>query len=270
MFRREVRYLGHIVSSDGLAMDPDKVKAIQDWPRPDSINDVRRFLGLCSYYRRFIDRFADIIARPMYQSTEGGARGFTWSPTAEDSFQRLKKSLTTAPLLCYPTQDDHFVLDTDASNYGVGAVLSQVQGGEERVIAYYSQVLSRPERQYCTTRRELLAVVKAVKHFHPYLYGHTFTLRTDHAALQWLFSFRFPEGQTARWLERLQQYDFHIQHRPGKLHGNADALSRPCLNTCKHCDRLDTQEASICEREMSDCSSSLDEIACRPKSTPKD
>ena len=252
LFRREVKFLGHVVSSSGLTMDPDKVKAIQEWPRPGSVNDVRRFLGLCSYYRRFINRFTD-VARPLYQCTEGGARVFNWSLVAENAFQQLKRALTTAPILCYPTQEDRFVLDTDASGYGVGAVLAQVQKGEERVIAYYSQVLSRPERQYCTTRRELLAVVKAVKHFHPYLYGRNFTLRTDHAALQWLFSFRFPEGQIARWLERLQQYDFHVQHRAGKLHSNADALSRPCLNVCKHCDRLEANETSIRIRESPDC-----------------
>lgn len=132
-------------------------------------------------------------------------------------------------------------MDTDASNYGIGAVLSQVQEGQECVIAYYSQVLGRSERQYCTTRKELLAAVKAVKHFHPYLYGRSFTLRTDHAALRWLLSFRHPEGQIARWLERLQQYDFRVEHRPGLTHGNADALSRrPChQGACKHCDHAE-------------------------------
>ena len=144
----------------------------------------------------------------------------------------------------YPDPDDPFILDTDASSYGTGAVVSQLQDGQEQVIAYYSQVLSRPERQYCSTRRELLAVVKAVKHFHPYVYGRPFSVRTDHAALRWLLSFRHPEGQTARWLERLQQYDLQIEYRPGIKHGNADALSRrPCLHVaCKHCDRLESKE----------------------------
>ena len=149
-----------------------------------------------------------------------------------------------APILGYPDLEGHFVLDTDASAYGIGAVLSQIQHGEEKVVAYYSRALSRPERQYCVTRRELLAVVKSVQHFHPYLYGRHFTVRTDHAALRWLLSFRSPEGQVARWLECLQQYDFQIEHRPGAKHGNADALSRrPCLpNDCRHCDRLEEKE----------------------------
>ena len=113
----------------------------------------------------------------------------------------------------------------------MGAVLSQIQHGEEKVVAYYSHAMSRSERQYCVTRKELLAVVRSVQHFHfhPYLYGRHFTIRTDHAALRWLLSFRDPEGQIARWLERLQQYDFEIQHRAGTKHGNADALSRQTL-----------------------------------------
>ena len=155
----------------------------------------------------------------------------------------LKKALVEAPILGYPDPDGHFILDTDASAYGIGAVLSQIQHGEEKVVAYYSRAMSRPERQYCVTRRELLAVVQ---HFHPYLYGRHFTIRTDHAALRWLLSFRSPEGQTARWLECLQQYDFRIEHRAGAKHGNADALSRrPCLpDSCKHCDRLEEKEPS--------------------------
>ena len=149
-----------------------------------------------------------------------------------------------APILGYPLPDAPLILDTDASNQAVGAVLSQLQDGQEQVIAYYSQTLSRPQKQYCITRRELLAVIKAVQHFHHYLYGRHFTVRTDHAALKWLLSFRNPEGQIARWIQRLQEYDFEIEHRSGLKHNNADALSRrPCLaQHCKHCDRQETKE----------------------------
>ena len=117
-----------------------------------------------------------------------------------------------------------------ASAYSSGAVLSQMQHREEKVVAYYSHAMSHSERQYCITRWELLAVVKSVQHFHPYLYGRHLTICTDHAALRWLLSFRNLEGQIARWLERLQQNDFEIQHRAGTKHRNADALSRcPCM-----------------------------------------
>ena len=127
------------------------------------------------------------------------------------------------------------------------------------MVAYYSCTLSRPERYYCVTHKELLAVVKAIKHFHVYLYGRKFLLRTDHSALQWLLSFRHPEGQVARWLERLQQYDFTVEHRAGTKHGNADALSRrPCLlEVCKHCDRLDSLRTPpmMTKTELPECQS---------------
>ncbi len=136
------------------------------------------------------------------------------------------------------------MLDTDASGYAVGAVLSQLQEGRERVLAYYSKVLTRPERHYCVTRRELLAIVKSIQHFHHYLYGQKFLIRSDHAALQWLLHFRNPEGQIARWIQILQQYDFEIGHRPGPKHGNADSLSRrPCLQEdCRNCERLESRD----------------------------
>ena len=239
LFQRQTKYLGHIVSGDGVATDGEKVHCILTWPRPTNVSEVRQFLGLCSYYRRFISNFAD-IAHPLYQCTEKSCN-FHWTPETEQAFQNLKQLLTSAPVLGYPDPDGHLVLDTDASAHAIGAVLSQIQQGEERVLAYYSRALHKPELNYCTTRRELLAVVKSIEHFHHFLYGRRFTVRTDHAALKWLMNFRQPEGQVARWIERLQQYDFSIEHRPGSLHGNADALSRrPCLSDgCRHCDRLE-------------------------------
>ncbi|GBM79164.1 Retrovirus-related Pol polyprotein from transposon 297, partial [Araneus ventricosus] len=137
----------------------------------------------------------------------------------EKSFNSLKQALTSSPILTYPRTDKDFILDTDASNEGIGAVLSQNIGNEERVIAYFSKSLGKPERNYCVTRKELLAIVKSIEHFHHYLYGQKFLLRTDHASLRWLLNFKEPEGQIARWIQRLQEYDFEIQHRKGTSHG---------------------------------------------------
>lgn len=134
-------------------------------------------------------------------------------------------------------------MDTDASGHGIGAVLSQEQGGTEKVIAYFSRVLSKTERNYCVTRRELLAMVESIRHFHHYLYGRHFQIRTDQASLGWLMSFKDLEGQLARWTEKLQQYDFEVKHRKGRAHGNADRLSkRPCFEAeCKYCSRIEVQ-----------------------------
>ena len=128
---------------------------------------------------------------------------FHLTPECDRAFQKMKQLLTKASILGYPTADDPFVVDTDASLVGVEAVLTQIQDGKEKVISYFSHRLSKAEGNYCVMRRELLAVIKALRKFHPYLYGTPFTLRTDHAALHWLLSFKCPDGQTARWLQEL-------------------------------------------------------------------
>ncbi|GBO45434.1 Retrovirus-related Pol polyprotein from transposon 297 [Araneus ventricosus] len=222
-FRNEVSYLGHIISADGFKTDPEKTKAVVDWPRPETVHDLRSFLGLCTYYRRFVRNFS-AIARPLHKLTEARSN-FNWTEECEKSFNSLKQALTSSPILTYPRTDKEFILDTDASIEGIGAVLSQKIGNEECVIAYFSKSLGKPERN-CVTRKELLGIVKSIEHFHHYLYGRKFLLRTDHASLRWLLNFREPEGQIARWIQRLQEYDFEIQHRKGTSHGNADALSR--------------------------------------------
>ena len=182
-----------------MSTDPRKIEAVRDWPHPRTAKEVRSFLGLCSYYRRFIRGFAGIV-RPLHKLTEEG-REFMWSSDCEDFFTSMKAALTTTPVLAFPTLSDPFILDTDASNTGTGAVLSQVQDGQEKVIAYHSRTLSKSERNYCVTHKELLAVAMAVKTYHHYLCGRRFLIRTDHWALKWLLKFKNPEGQLARWLE---------------------------------------------------------------------
>ena len=236
---------GYEVSEQGIATDPAKIQAVRDWPRPKSTTEVRQFVGLASYYRKFIPNFAT-ICKTLHKLTEKNTE-FVWKDQCQTAFDTLKQLLTLAPILSYSLlQDQPFLLDSDASNVGVGAVLSQVQDGEEKVICYFSKCLSRSKRQYCTTRKELLAVVMAVKHFHHYLIGQSFTVKTDHGSLQWLMRFKNCEGQIARWIETLSAYTFTVVHRAGRVHNNADSMSRrPCYNDqCRYCDRYEQRYSS--------------------------
>ncbi|CAG2220985.1 unnamed protein product [Mytilus edulis] len=171
------------------------------------------------------------------------------------------KALTTPPILVYPVTDKTFILDTDASNYAVGAVLSQEHDGREHVIAYMSKALNKHEISYCTTRKELLAVIIALKNFHPYVYGTPVLLRTDNAAVSWLQSLKDPTGQVARWLQTLGTYNFKVTHRAGRKHTNADAMSRNPCKSCKHQEDLNQAENDN-EREKSEnsveCHSNLE------------
>ena len=231
---QQVEFLGHIVSAQGVSTDSAKTAQVANWPEPQSTQEVQQFLGLASYYHRFVKNFAD-VARPLYRLLEK-ARPFHWTQACQEAFAELKRRLTSAPILAFPDFNKPFILDTDASDSGIGAVLSQQdEDGSERVIAYASQALSKPERNYCVTRRELLAVVYSTHHFRQYLLGRHFTLRTDHHSISWLRNFREPAGQLARWLEQLQEYSFSTIHQPGKHHGNADVLSRlPCRQCGQH------------------------------------
>ena len=159
---------------------------------PHNKKELRSSLGLSSYYRKFVPAFS-VVASPLHKLTEKNVE-FQWSGECDDAFRKLKGLLTNTPIFAYPLPKGKFIIDTDASHFGIGAVLSQEQNSQERVIAYFSRSLSRAERNYCVTREELLAVVKAVEKFHYYLYGQKFTVRTDHSSLRWLLNFRQPEG----------------------------------------------------------------------------
>lgn len=242
LFARQVKYLGHIISEQGIETDPEKVEIVKHWPEPVNKTQVRSFIGLSSYYRKFIPNFAR-IAQPLHKLTEASVP-FKWTDECQDAFQLLKDRLISAPILTHPDFTKPFILDTDASQYAMGAALSQLQDGQERVVAYASKVLSKSEKKYCVTRKELLAVVTFIKHFRPFLYGHKFLVRTDHSSLKWLLRFKDPEGQLARWIEVISTYDMEIEHRAGKLHGNADGLSRVPCGQCGYFDDWDKSEVS--------------------------
>ena len=247
--RREVTFLGHRVGEEGISTMEDKVKAVQDWPTPTDTRQLKSFLGLASYYRRFVRGFS-CVAAPLFRLLQKD-REFVWAEDCQSAFETLKGALTKAPVLYPPDPALPFILDTDASNVGNGAVLAQDGPEGDRVVAYYSRTFNKAERRYCVTRRELLAIVRAVRHFKYYLCGLRFTVRTDHSALQWLMSFKEPEGQVARWIEELQSYSFSVVHRAGVRHTNADALSRrPCSqDDCRYCERMESREKELCSQE---------------------
>jgi predicted aspartyl protease/transposase InsO family protein len=265
LMQKSVHFLGHVISGDGVATDPEKVRLVEQWPVPANLGELRSFLGLTGYYRRYVDGYSRIVS-PLTELTQKG-RQFIWSETCQRAFETLKQKLSSPPVLAMPNDQDTFVLDTDASDRSIGAVLTQLQDGHERVIAYAGRCLNRAESNYCITRKELLAVVNFVKHFRHFLIGKPFILRTDHAALTWLNKTRDPIGQNARWLEQLGEYTFEIQHRPGTRHGNADALSRrPCppRSPCTACRPKDETAVKCRATKSTPTQSFFDEPAGHP------
>ncbi len=231
LFKKEVSFLGYVVSQEGVKPDMTKVEAIKNWPIPPNLTDIRSFIGFMSYYRRFIPGFSTRAA-PLNKLLEAGLAS-KWTQEAQTAFDNLKTALTGDEVMAYPQDNGGvYILDTDASNTGIGAVLSEMQWSEkaqkaeERPIAFASKSLSKTQRRYCVTRRELLAVVVFVQQFRHCLLGRKFIVRTDHSALRWVMSFREPNDQMARWLEILSGYDFQVCHRDGKPHRNAYAMSR--------------------------------------------
>lgn len=224
ILQREVSFLGFRVNNSGVGTDPDKITAIRDWPVPTNLKQSRAFVGLCQYYRKFVPQFSEIAA-PLHALTKKNA-SFQWTEQCDRAFNQLKQILMSAEVLALPREEGQYILDCDASDLATGAVLSQIQDGVERPICYASQLYSKHEQNYNVTRKELLAVITYVRKFRQYLLGCPFTIRTDHAALHWLKSTPEPIGQQARWLEILEEFDYTIVHRPGRLHGNADAMSR--------------------------------------------
>lgn len=226
--RKEVLYLGHVITKDGLKPNDDKIKAVLNYPLPKTVTEIKSFLGLIGYYRRFIKDFAK-VTQPLTSCLKKRNK-IIINQAYIDAFQKCKELLTNAPLLQYPDPDKPYILTTDASLNALGAVLSQGTVGSDKPVAYASRTLSDTETRYSTIERELLAIIWAVKHFRPYLYGNKFIIYTDHRPLAWLYSLKEPNSKLTRWRLRLQEYDFEIKYKNGKQNTNADALSRIKLN----------------------------------------
>ena len=237
LLQKSVQFLGHVVSEHGISTDPKKVEDVKNWPVPSSVKEVRTFLGFASYYRKYVKGFAE-IASPLHELCKKNVT-FAWSQMCDLSFLKLKELLTSSPILAMPVDGCKYILDTDASDHSMGAVLSQIQNGEEKVIAYASKSFNHMQRNYCVTRKELLAVVNFLRHFKQYLYGQKFVVRTDHAALTWFKKSKDLIGQPGRWLEFMEEFDFDIIHRIGARHVNADSMSRiPCKRKSCFCHGL--------------------------------
>jgi len=200
---------------------------VKDYPVPKNIREIRGWLGLAGYYRRFVENFAE-IAQPLSQLTKKGIP-FVWGSKQMQSFEKLKKVLCSNQVLIFPDFHKEFIVSTDASGTAVGAILSQNTEDGERPVAYASRQLNAAERNYSTTERELLAVIFATKQFRCYLLGKKFQLITDHAALKWMLSLRDPSSRLTRWALRLSEFDYEVVHKPGRKHTNADALSRAVM-----------------------------------------
>lgn len=220
----EVKYLGHIITSEGIKPDPEKIDAISKIRSPHNVKELQSFLQTGSWFRRFIPNFA-AVARPLSDLTKKKAI-WKWGDEQQEAFNKIKMLLSTTPILRQAEEGLPYILRTDASAYAIGAVLLQGEFPDERPVEYASRLLTAPERNYCTTEREALAVVWAVNKFRGYLEGAPVTVVTDHQPLRWLMGLKSPSGRLARWALSLQSYDLRIEYASGRSNVVADMLSR--------------------------------------------
>jgi hypothetical protein len=221
---KEVSLLGHIITDGGIAVDPSKVRDVLNWSPPKNVPEIRSFLGLAGYYRRFIKGFSKIV-KPLTTLLEKG-KEFKWDEKCQASFEELKKRLTTTPVLIMPDIHKGFDVYCDAYQQGLGCVLMQ----EGKVVAYASRQLRKHEQNYPTHDLELAAVVHALKIWRHYMIGNKCQIFTDHKSLKYIFSQKDLNLRQIRWLELIKDYDLDIQYHPGKANVVADALSRKSQN----------------------------------------
>ena len=232
---QDVVFLGHVISREGIRVNPKKVEAVVSWVRPTSVTEIRSFLGLASYYRRFIPGFSS-IALPMTKLIRKNVK-FIWSEEGEESFRILKERLVSAPVLDIPEGTEDLVIYSDASLRGLGCVLMQ----RGKVIAYASKQLKPNELNYPVHDLELEVVVFALKQWRHYLYGVCCEIYSDHQSLKYLFTPKDLNLRQRRWMELIKDYDFSIHYHPGKANVVADALSRKSAGSlaCIHCARIE-------------------------------
>lgn len=203
--KTEVAYLGHIIRSDGVRPDPNKVRARKQFPRPKNEKNIKQFLNLAGYYRRFIKNFSK-IAKPLTDLLKKDNK-FEWGDVQQKIFNDLRTALLTEPILQYPDFTKPFNLTTDASGHAIGGVLSQEEIGKDLPIAYVSRTLNKAETNYSTLEKECLSIVYCANHFRPYLYGRKFKIITDHKPLVWLHSVKHPNSRLWKWRNKLSEYE---------------------------------------------------------------
>jgi len=242
--KKEVNYLGHIVSASGIKPDSEKVKAIQKLATPSTVKEIRSFIGMCSYYRRFVPNFAK-IAKPLTELTKKNRR-FYWTDECQNSFENLRAALMEAPILAYPDISKPYKVYTDASNFAIGAALVQDSEMGERVIQYLSHQLNETQQRWPIIEKEAYAIVYSVQKFRPYLLGSKFTVMTDHKPLGHLFTSEMRNARVQRWAIMLDEYGCDVQYIRGSKNVVADALSRlsPSVGDDVRADGLMTSESS--------------------------
>lgn len=226
--RKEIDFLGHLVTQEGIKPNPKKLKAITNYPLPKTTKQIKSFLGITGFYRKFIKNYAH-IAKPLTNCLKKGNK-IQHTEEFLNAFNTLKSLLTNPPILAYPDFEKPFLLTTDASNYALGAVLSQKGVTGEKPVSYISRTLNDTEQKYSTIEKELLAIVWSCKMFRPYLFGTHFTIRTDHRPLKWLMNIKEPSSKLTRWRLKLEEYDYDIEYIKGKCNQVADGLSRAEIN----------------------------------------
>lgn len=241
--KKEVAFLGHIVTPDGVKPNPDKIKAILNYPIPKTIKEIKGFLGLLGYYRKFIKNFAK-LAKPLTLCLKKGSK-IEHNEAFLKCFDECRNILTNEPLLQYPDFTKPFNLTTDASNFAIGAILSQGPIGSDKPIAYASRTLNSAEQNFSVIEKEALSVLFGTKTFRCYLFGRKFKVITDHKPLEWLMNLKEPNSRLVRWRLKLEEFDYEIQYKKGKLNTNADALSRIEINTKEVVETPDNDNMSI-------------------------